>query len=132
MKATKKQVKKQKGKLSSRLPEQMQIADQVSMPVRVRIERGNTHSIIINWQKFRQKARAERLQISLSKRRMFLAFSSVWRSHLKISKKSRKRGSAAAKDCSGLLLCNTVKANSSLVSDFPCVSVINKDFSLCK
>ncbi|EDC1400848.1 hypothetical protein PY829_004415 [Salmonella enterica] len=34
-------------------------------------------------------------------------------------KKSRKRGSAAAKDCSGLLLCNTITADSSLVSDFP-------------
>ncbi|ELE9461070.1 hypothetical protein RBV54_004805 [Salmonella enterica] len=48
------------------------------------------------------------------------------------TKKSRKRGSAAAKDCSGLLLCNTVTANSSLVSDFPCAGVINKDFSSCK
>lgn len=48
------------------------------------------------------------------------------------TKKSRKRGSAAAKDCSGLLFCNTVTANSSPVSDFPRAGVINKDFSSCK
>lgn len=47
----------------------------------------------------------------------------------RLQKKSRKRGSAAAKDCSGLLLCNTVTANSSPVSDFPRAGVINKDFS---